>query len=355
MQGKWQRLIEPIATHFNTSPDTIQIEAIQHGTRQRTNVCRLRIGTESYLLKQHDVAIPAVQAGHIPLQIESAVLSALHGGGCRVPKVVWQSDFLYALLMEWCGEHTLDTVAQRHRGEHVPAVVPRVLKELCRVENGFAERAELLKPYIFDFNSRATLEQLLELGKKTLGYLLTPLGGKSRAAVQKVWNALSPRLLTAPTTLGTLDYNARNVVVSDGKPTFIDFASIGWDWQERRLVQYLNSIGAFTEGANFVSLLDRELISSYAAWVATHRETASPADIAARVDAHHLLFYLSAVHRILLAVAQPEEAESQMLLHAWGDAQERFRRAVTLIVTADLSDDSDTNHIRDMIGRTLRR
>ena len=355
MQGKWQRLIEPIATHFNTSPNTIQIEAIQHGTRQRTNVCRLKIGTESYLLKQHDVAIPAVQAGHTPLQIESAVLSTLHGGGCRVPKVVWQSDSLHALLMEWCGEHTLDTIAQRHRGEHVPAVVQRALEELCRVENGFAERAELLKPYVFDFNSRATLEQLLELGKKTLGYLLTPLGSKSRTAVQKVWNALSARLLNAPTTLGTLDYNARNVVVSDGKPTFIDFASIGWDWQERRLVQSLNSIGAFTEGANFVSLLDRELVSSYAAWVATHRETASPADIAARVDAHHLLFYLSVVHRLLLAVAQPEEAESQMLLHAWGDAQERFRRAVTLIVTADLSDDSDTNHIRDMIGRTLRR
>ncbi len=346
---KWQSLLEPIAAHFHISPNTIQIAAIQHGTRQRENVCRLTIGTESYLLKRHDVTAAAVKAGHTPLQIEVTVLSTLHRGGCKIPRVVWKSDALHALLLEWHGEHTLDTLAQRHQGARPLAVVQQVLKELCQIETSFVEHAELLKPYVFDFQHRATLEGLLEQGKRTLGYLLTPLGGKARVAIENAWNALSVRLLNAPTTLGPLDYNARNVVVEGGKPTFIDFASIGWDWQEKRLVQLLNSIGAFTAGANFVSLLDRELVHSYAEWVATHRETCSPADIAARVDGHHLLFYLSVVHRILRAVARPETADSQMLLHAWGDARARFQRVLTLIGSADLSDDGDTGQIREMI------
>ena len=344
---RWQRPLEPIAAHFHTSPNAIQIEAIQHGTRLRENVCRLIIGKESYLLKRHDVTAPAVEAGHTPLQTEATVLATLHRNGCRVPKVVWTSEPLQALLLEWCGEHTLDTLAQRHQGARPPAIVGRVLKELCQMETSFVENAEFLKPYVFGFDSRATLERLLEQGKRTLGYLLTPISTQ----VQNAWDALSVRLLDAPTTLGTLDYNARNVVVAGGKPTFIDFGSIGWDWQERRLVQLFNSIGAFTEGANFVSLLNRELVHHYATWVATHRETCSPSAIATRVDAHQLLFYLSVVHRLLRVVARPETADSQMLLHAWGDARARFQRALTLIATADLSDDGDIGRIRDMIRK----
>lgn len=350
MQGfiqreRWQRLLNPIAAHFQTFPNAIQIEAIQHGTRLRENVCRLIIGKESYLLKQHDVTAPAVEAGHTPIQIEATVLSTLHRSGCRVPKVVWKSEPLHALLLAWCGEHTLDSLAQRHRDAQAPAVVWRVLKELCQMETRFVENAEFLKPYVFGFDSRATLERLLEQGKRTLGYLLTPV----ERNVHNAWHALSVRLLDAPTTLGTLDYNARNIVLVGAEPTFIDFGSIGWDWQERRLVQLFNSIGAFTEGANFVSLLDKELVHHYATWVARHRETCSPSDIAARVDAHHLLFYLSVVHRLLRVVARPETVDSQMLLHAWGDARARFQRALTLLATADLSDDGDIGRIRDMI------
>lgn len=350
-QERWQRLLKPIAAHCQTSPNAIQIEPIQHGTRQRENVCRLIIGTKSYLLKQHDITAPAVEAGHTPLQTEATVLSTLHRSGCRVPKVVWKSDPLQALLLEWCGEDTLDILAQRHQSVHPPAVVQQVVKELCQMETSFLENAEFFKPYVFGFDSRATLERLLEQGKRTLGYLLTPVSGK----VQNAWHTLSARLLDAPTTLGALDYNARNVVVANGKPTFIDFASIGWDWQERRLVQLLNSIGAFTEGANFVSLLDRELVHHYATWVATHRETLAPSDIAARVDAHHLLFYMSVVHRLLRAAARTETVDSQMLLHAWGDTRARFQRALTLIATADLSDDVNVNVIRTCVCNQFNR
>ena len=121
-----------------------------------------------------------------------------------------------------------------------------------------------------------------------------------------------------------------------------------------RLVQLFNSIGAFlstpSENANFVSLLDRELVNTYAEWVCRHRETSAPEEIAARVDAHHLLFYLSAVDQLLQALAQPEASESEMLLHAWGDTRSRFQSALTHIIETDLSDDTDIAKIREMIG-----
>ena len=153
---------------------------------------------------------------------------------------------------------------------------------------------------------------------------------------------------------GNLDNNARNIVIRDEESAFfIDFASIGWNWQEMRLVQLLNSIGAFlvlpSGNANFVSLLDRELVNSYAEWVSTHRETCPPAEVTARVDGHHLLFYLSVIHQLLRATVQPEATENRMLLDAWGDAQARYQSALTHIIHTRLSDDVSTNQIREII------
>ena len=59
-------LIKPIAAHLKTDADTIKLERIQHGMRQRHNVCRLKFGTESYLLKQHDITTSVVDAGYTP-------------------------------------------------------------------------------------------------------------------------------------------------------------------------------------------------------------------------------------------------------------------------------------------------
>ena len=154
--------------------------------------------------------------------------------------------------------------------------------------------------------------------------------------------------------LGNLDNNARNIVIRDESAFFIDFASIGWNWQEMRLVQLFNSIGAFLVSplgnANFVSLLDRELVNTYAEWVSTHRETCPPAEVAARVDGHHLLFYLSVIHQLLRATAQPEATENRMLLDAWTDVQARFQSALTYIIHTRLSDDVSINQIREIIA-----
>ena len=345
-----KHLIEQIAVHFKTEVDVLKLQPIQHGSQQKHNVCRLKLGSVNYLLKQHDITTPVVKAGYTPYEIESTILSILHRNGCRVPKIIWKSEDFHALLLEWCGELTLDAMAQSRPTRTLKPILRTTLLELCRVETVFAENTELLTPYAFRFDLDITLQRLLEEGRKTLGYLGGSITSSQTERLDTTWTALSNRLRTAPPTLDSLDYQSRNIVISDETPFLIDFSSVGWDWQERRLVQFFNSIGANQEGANFVSLLNRELVDAYAEWVTSHRETCSPVEIAARVDSHHLLFYLSVIHQLLRAVAQPEVSESRTLLKAWGDPKARYQSAFRQLIHTDLSDDVYTTQIRETIA-----
>ena len=270
-----------------------------------------------------------------------------------MPQIVWKSEASHILLLDWCGELTLDAVAQSSPVSTLTSILQTALIELCRVETVFAEQMEVLTRYGFRYNLDVTLERLLAQGRKTLGYLCGTMTSSQMADLDAVWTLLSNRLRTAPPTFDSLDYQSRNIVISDGTPFLIDFSSVGWDWQERRLVQFFNSIGANREGANFVSLLNRELVEAYAVWVTSHREACSPAAIAARVDSHHLLFYLSVIHRVLRAVAQPEAAESRALREAWGDLKARYQSALLQIIHTDLSDDVHTTQIREMIAEPI--
>lgn len=354
-----EHLIKHIAAHFKTETDALELEPIRHGTRQRHNVCRLRLDSKYYLLKQHDITAPVVVAGQTPIQIEASVLTLLYNNGCRVPQLAWKSERHHALLLEWCGESTLDALAQRGE-KSVQSLTPlllTILQEVCKIETCFTTHAAQLAPYVFRFNAQATLQDLLTRGKKVVGYL-SHLSDRSMSSIEEgtfaeAWDVFAARLQDAPTTLGSLDNNARNIVIREASPFFIDFASLGWNWQEMRLVQLLNSIGAFlvspSETGNFVSLLDRELVHTYAEWVSTHRESCPPDEVAARVDGHHLLFYLSVIDQLLRAVAQPDATESRMLLEAWGDPQKRFRSAIAHITGAHLSDDVYTHRIREII------
>ncbi len=348
-----QNLLAQIAKHFRINSSEIRVEPIYHGKQQKQNVSRLRIRRKSYLLKQHDITESVTKSGFTPFQIEKFTLSTLYKGGCLVPRIIWESEQQHALLLEWRGDQTLDSLAQN---ESVSSLMPElhtILNVFCHIEEIFRKNEAQFKPYVFHFERKQTLQHLLEQGRKTIGYLerlnSTPPTTSQIAQLDAAWASLSNRLSAAQPTLGGLDYQAHNIVIDSALPYFIDFGSVGWDWQERRFVQYFNSIGAYQEGANFVSLLNRELVDVYAAWVVNHRKKCSPADITARIDGHHLLFYLSIVFRILHAVARPETPESQILLEAWGDARLRFQRTISLIINADLSDDASITQIRKMI------
>ena len=311
----------------------------------------------TYLLKQHLITQPVAESIFTPFQTEIAVLLRLHQAGCRVPELYWWSDSASCLLMEWCGDTTLEDLAQETPIDELKPIVQNTIRAFCQLEEGFARSADVLKPYIYPLDYpaflRETMGALLDQGRKTLGYLgwmrKEPMPSDQAARLDVIWGRLSNRLHGATPTLGTLDYNARNIVVDGETPTFIDFGSIGWDWGERRLVQSLNSLGANRANGNFVSLLGVEIVEEYACQVAQHREGCSEAEIAAQVDYHHLLFYLSIVYRLLQSTAQPEAAESKSTLQAWGDPKTRFQRALGLLTDSHLSEDPDIKHLQEII------
>ena len=355
--SKMNDLLNHIAVHFNINPNEITFEKVLHGRREKQNVHKIRIKDEIYLLKRHEVNSAATDLGYTPFKIETYVLSMLYEGGCYVPQIVWLSEQQNALLLSWCGDETLDTIAQKKLDTNRIPILQRILKELCKIEDLFVENATHFKPYVFQFNLEQNLRRLLEQGRKTLGYLQylrkTPPTKSQEAQLDAAWKSIADQLLNAKPTLGTLDYQAHNIVIDNQQPHFIayfiDFASIGWDWQERRLVQYFNSIGAYKEGTNFISLLNSELVETYVEWVTRHREKCSPTEIATRVDSHHLLFYLSVIHRVLEAVAKPKRLDSKIVSEAWGNLELRFKHAIFLSVDVKLSDDLFTNQIREMI------
>ena len=352
------QVIEQIAAHLHISPDQIKCAPIRHGTHERNNVWRLTAMGRSFLLKQHLITHPVGESAFAPFQVESAVLSTLHRAGCRVPEIHWGSESAECLLMEWCGDTTLDDLAQGRPTEGLKPIVQNTVRSFCQLETGFAKSAHALTPYIYplDYSEflRDTMQALLDRGRKTMDYLAwlagQPMPPNQEAEIDKIWARLANRLHGAKHTLGTLDYNARNVVIDGQLPTFIDFGSIGWDWGERRLVQSFNSLGANRKGGNFVSVLDRETVEAYASQVVKHREGESETELATQVDYHHLLFYLSVVHRLLQSTAQPEAEESKSLLRAWCDPKARFQRAVGLLVGSRLSEDSDAAQIREFIA-----
>ncbi len=349
-----KELLSRIAAHFKINPSEIASQKIVHGEREKQNVHKLRIRERDYLLKQHDVNIHVAGTGFTPYQIENFALSELYKGEFRVPQIVWESGEHETLLLSWCGDETLDYRTQNRHGKNLVPLLHTILIEMCKIEGFFANNLTQFKPYMFQFDLKQNLHHLLKQGRRTIGYLghlsKTPPTTTQMENLNQAWNSIANRLLTVQPTLGGLDYQANNIVIDDQLPYFIDFGSIGWDWQERRLVQYFNSIGAYQEGCNFISLLNRELVDKYAKWVSENREKCSITDVVMWVDGHHLLFYLSIIHRILEAVAKPEQSQNKILVKAWGDMQLRFKRSISLIIDSRLSDDNHTNYIRDIIA-----
>ncbi|MCE2395113.1 phosphotransferase, partial [Candidatus Poribacteria bacterium] len=157
----------------------------------------------------------------------------LHQAGCPVPELYWWSDSASCLLMKWCGDTTLDNLAQETPTGELKSIVQNTVRAFCQLEEGFASNADTLNPYIYPLDYpvflRDMMETLLDQGRKTLDYLAwmngEPMPADQATRLDAIWERLSNRLHRATSTLGTLDYNARNIVVDGNTPTFIDFGT----------------------------------------------------------------------------------------------------------------------------------
>ena len=266
--------------------------------------------------------------------------------------MIWTSEVESTLLLECCGDKTLDDLAQESSAEALEPITGNAVREFCRLELAFADCAEAFQPYIYPLECplNQTLDAILHRGRTTMDYLAwlsgQPMHPNKQAAIDKIWEDMSNCLHVAEATLGSLDYNARNVVFDADRPTFIDFASVGWDWGERRLVQTFNSLGAHRANGKFATTLNREVVGEYAHQ--TFPRGAGEAEI--RVDYHNILFYLSIVYRLLKIAAQPEHEASKSTLQAWGDAKPRLQQAIDLLTNSPLSANAYAAQLRGIVG-----
>ena len=184
-----------VSAQFGTTPDDVQITPIRHGLIDRNNVWRLEHAGELYLLKQHLISQPIGASTFTPFQIESSVLSVLDRAGCRVPKIVWKSEPY--LLLEWCGASTLEDLAQENPVD-LTVLRDNVVRELCRIERGFANHTHTIAPYVFPLNLHDTMAAILVQAGKTIRYFVR-LGEEStltnrHADIDTVWTEFATRL-----------------------------------------------------------------------------------------------------------------------------------------------------------------
>ncbi len=251
---------------------------------------------------------------HDLLAVETEVLGLLGQAGCPVPQVLGSDPQAQFIFFKHCGSHTLETA-------YHPAYLPQVFRGLLHIEEVLGQHQERLSPRVMPQAQPASLLEhwaqatararvgldWLARQSETSPAVLEP----ARQALKQICAFLAAR----PPSLGTTDYNPRNIAVDpgQGQVCFIEFAKIGWDWTERRLVQYTNTVRS-----GFGSLFDRDQVEGYGKWV--------DRDAARALTYHHLVFCLNAA--AMLGEALDAPGEHAALLRAWAPLSPRLGQLV---------------------------
>ena len=267
------------------------------------------------------------------MRVERDALGLLRGAGCPVPAVLRIDEEAQCIFLEWVGDRTFEAAIQA--GER--ALAPAAVAGLCAIELTLATHAEEWTPRVAPGVGRDDLTVNWDgaLARARIGLLrmMHRLGrsfdeAASTALLQKMHAWLAIR----PPALGSSDYNPRNVVVdtSSAGVCFLEFGKIGWDWTERRLVQYTTSVGSGRADGRMRTLLDAESARHYAA-------TCDRADGARALDYHKLFFVLQGA--AILCAALDGESQADTLLSRWRHPQYRLRQFAALLADG-LSDDA---------------
>ena len=289
------------------------------------------------------------------LAVEQRVLSLLREWNCPVPQVVGTDPSEGLIFFEHVGDKTLDDAARSSGPDRLQRLRERLVSGFLRLEQAFAHCLGELEPHVSPAASRdrlpAALDQARAGARNGLHGLLGRCGrghGRSLRELEELIDELCSRLAGEEPSLGSTDYNARNVVVDPGSGavSFIEFAKIGWDWPERRLVQYATGLGAGAEGG-FAGLLDSAAAGQYSC--------SAPGDRARRafaLDGHHLLFHLNAAARLCGALDRPGHESHRALLKAWRQPDLRLRQLCAAVSTP-LGGDTTTTGFRKQFARLL--
>jgi len=334
---------------MKTHADFTKIENVRHGNLIRNNVWKAHAEDgKVYAVKQY--VVPS-EGSYSPSFVETSILKLLRRKGCPVPEVIdSEGEFI---VLEWCGDLTLDDICQYGDDADKELYAKLAIEGFCKIEETFSKNAKSIEPYAFHNQEilRANGEKLLASARACISNLAwirgEPLSEAENRLVDDAWDKIARCILNKTTTLGSLDYNALNIIVDKNRVSFIDFSSIGYDWRERRLVQYLTGLGAHKEDSAFISLLSKESVNFYVETLCLE----DAENVAKLADYHQILFYLITISKLLDALKAPEKRESVLLKRAWGDVESRLRKAIFLLANEPLSDDKSALFIRGLIGQ----
>jgi len=241
---------------------------------------------------------------HDLLRAELDVLRVLRRAGCPVPVAFGADPEAQVIYLEYVGPRTL---AQALGGELASTCDERrawarhLFGGLVRIEAVLAaERG--WESRVVPGGSRGELGQAwkaategalegLELVLRALGGAPGPRPREVAARLQELADALEQR----PTSLGPTDYQPGNVVLDrwGQRLTFLELGKLGWDWTERRVVQYATPVAAPARPG----LVDAETAGVYGGlW-----EEAEQGSRRGALDGHHLIFHLLWARRLCLA------------------------------------------------------
>ena len=293
------------------------------------------------------------------LAVEPRILDLLVGEGCSVPRVLGVDPETFFIFYEYRGDRTVDDLCQQQAPRAVGGqrdLWRQLVTEFCQIESTLATHQRELEHMV---TATARIEELsataarVEAGAlEGLAKMHSLCGTDAPAVALDSVRELSRRLSARAPTLGSTDYNARNIVVDGGLEggallTFIEFARIGWDWPERRLVQYATSLGAGRPDGRFISLIGPDTVNCYARWGGGDAEGR-----AAALDGHHILFHLNAAAMLFRALDAPHLPRHRALLDAWRNPEQRAAQIVEAIC-APLTGDRLCSRFREMFASAM--
>jgi hypothetical protein len=283
-----------------------------------------RAGAPRLVAKRHLFRFLTKGAPHDLLVVEVLVLQRLLRAGCPVAAIV-AVDLVQGLAFyEYVDGPTVDAYAQAQPDGDQAGVGVRLVRGGHGIDRALADDRRLARRVA----PGGGVDQLQDGWRQAAAGAAAGLDwlfGCQPAARRAGGRALD-RIVAAcaarPARLGSADYNARNVVL-DGRlqPHFIEFATLSWDWPERRLVQYATALGAGRPDGRFVSLLDSDARGAHGA---------CGGDPAA-LDQHQVVFLLNGVGRLAAAWRSRHSAASQGLLQAWARPQARLAQLAGLL------------------------
>ena len=238
------------------------------------------------------------------LAVEQQVLTTLHEAGHPVPAVLAIDPEAQIIFLECAGPRTLAEAlssASRPGPQERELWAAQVLRGLVGIERVLAADARWEQVVIpgagrqdlsraWDAAGRAALEGL-DLLLRGLGAWRSP---QNTRRIHTVLEELVLSLGQRRPDLGVTDYQPGNIVLDESgeRLTFLEFAKLGWDWTERRAVQYATG----TDPSALPGLIEEQAVWLYGdLWAAD--DGVDGATRRRALDGHHIVYHLLLARR----------------------------------------------------------